>query len=127
MHVGECEASLAPTLLPSPPLHPSPSSPPHLASPPQAEGGPWISDVAWCGPTSPFLVAATSHDAKLRLWDLRGNKPLYTLRAGYLPKKSKANANAEAIKALAAAWSGSKVGAGGSDSTVHMYELSDLS
>ena len=92
----------------------------------QAEGGSWVSDVAWCGPSSPFLVAATSHDAKLRLWDLRGNKPLYTLRAGYQPKKSKKTLDTGAVKALAAAWSGSRVGAGGSDSAVHMYELSDL-
>ena len=82
--------------------------------------------MAWCGHSSPFLVAATSHDAKLRLWDLRGNKPLYTLRAGYQPKKSKKTSDADAVKALAAAWSGSRVGAGGSDSAVHMYELSDL-
>jgi ribosome biogenesis protein len=40
----------------------------------------WVSAVRW-SPTSPYQLASTSYDGTVRLWDLRSERPIHTIRA----------------------------------------------
>jgi len=46
----------------------------------------WISDVQW-SPTDPYVLASTSYDGTLKVWDIRSSLPLYTVRT--FPKEEK--------------------------------------
>jgi WD40 repeat protein len=47
----------------------------HSAPSTSTGAGPWVSGVAWCPGSAP-LVAASTHDGAVRLFDLRNPKPL---------------------------------------------------
>ena len=47
----------------------------------------WVSGVQWSR-TNPFLLASSSHDGTLKVWDIRSSLPLHTVRV--VPKEEKA-------------------------------------
>ena len=40
----------------------------------------WVTDVQW-SPTDPYVLATTSHDGTVKVWDIRSSLPLHTVRA----------------------------------------------
>ena len=40
----------------------------------------WVTDVKW-SPTDPYVLATTSHDGTVKVWDIRSSLPLHTVRA----------------------------------------------
>jgi len=40
----------------------------------------WVSCVQW-SPTNPFVLASTSHDGSLKVWDIRSSLPLHSVKA----------------------------------------------
>lgn len=47
----------------------------------------WISSVEW-SPTDPYLLASSSYDGTVRLWDIRSSLPLHTIQAHEDKQKS---------------------------------------
>jgi ribosome biogenesis protein YTM1 len=70
----------------------------------------WISAVKW-SPTDPYSLASTSHDGTLKIWDIRSNLPLHTVRA--FPKEE---------KGLCLALGKGVILAGGSDCVVKQFK-----
>jgi ribosome biogenesis protein YTM1 len=71
----------------------------------------WISGVAW-HPTSEHHVVSASHDATLKLWDIRASIPLHTLEG-------------HTEKVLCVAWSGpTGIVSGGADCTLRTFTVS---
>ncbi|KAL7518263.1 hypothetical protein ACHAWX_003110 [Stephanocyclus meneghinianus] len=69
----------------------------------------WVSGVQW-SPTDPFVLASTSHDGTLKVWDIRSSIPLHTVKAS---KKGE--------KALCLAFGEGSIYSGGSDCVVNKY------
>jgi ribosome biogenesis protein YTM1 len=40
----------------------------------------WVSALQW-SPTQPHVVATTSHDGTVKMWDIRSSLPLHSARA----------------------------------------------
>lgn len=70
----------------------------------------WVSSVQW-SPTDPFVLATTSHDGTLKVWDIRSSLPLHTVRA--VDKKGE--------KALCLAFGDGIIYSGGSDCVVKQF------
>ena len=73
----------------------------------------WVSCVNW-SKTNPYHLLSTSHDATIKLWDIRSSSPLHTLRV--FPKDE---------KALALVWNADNgtIYAGGTDCTIKQVQL----
>eukprot|EP00804_Cyclotella_cryptica_P027376 CCRYP_008811-RB/>CCRYP_008811-RB protein AED:0.07 eAED:0.07 QI:462/1/1/1/0.5/0.33/3/21/522 len=69
----------------------------------------WVSGVEW-SPTDPFVLASTSHDGTLKVWDIRSSIPLHTVKA---TKKGE--------KALCLAFGKGSIYSGGSDCVVNKF------
>eukprot|EP00613_Pedinella_sp_CCMP2098_P053013 CAMPEP_0171890512 /NCGR_PEP_ID=MMETSP0992-20121227/44222_1 /TAXON_ID=483369 /ORGANISM="non described non described, Strain CCMP2098" /LENGTH=473 /DNA_ID=CAMNT_0012517739 /DNA_START=23 /DNA_END=1444 /DNA_ORIENTATION=- len=82
-----------------------------------SSGGGWVSGVSWCV-ASPNLVASSSHDGSMRIYDARSSKPLFTLRAH--------GAKTSEDKGLCVAWSDSFVAGGGTDCRLKAFSFSGL-
>jgi ribosome biogenesis protein YTM1 len=70
----------------------------------------WVSCVQW-SPTDPFVLATTSHDGTLKVWDIRSSLPLHTVKA--VDKKGE--------KALCLAFGDGMIYSGGSDCVVKQF------
>lgn len=71
----------------------------------------WVSAVQW-SPKDPFILASSSHDGSLKIWDIRSTLPLHTVRTH--PKDE---------KALCLAYGdGGLIYTGGTDCTVKQYQ-----
>ena len=107
---------------------------------PAGSGAGWISGVAFCGDSAfevpgsggavgavgavgsggsgQYLVASSSHDGGVRIYDRRGGYgagPIFTLRAH--------GSKAREEKGLCVAWAGGVIASGGADSHVKTYRL----
>ena len=69
----------------------------------------WVSVVKW-SPKSPYVLASTSHDGTIKVWDIRSNLPLHTVRA--FPKEE---------KGLCLAFGDGVIYSGGSDCVVKEF------
>lgn len=79
----------------------------------------WVSDLRW-SPTRPHVLATTSHDGTVKMWDVRSSLPLFTMRPQPKDHKSLCLAFAgdgDDAKTDAALFSG------GTDARVHRYDL----
>ncbi|KAL7541707.1 hypothetical protein ACHAXR_013140 [Thalassiosira sp. AJA248-18] len=72
----------------------------------------WVSSVEW-SPTDPFVLATTSHDGTLKVWDIRSSLPLHTVKA----------VNKKGEKALCLAFGDGMIYSGGSDCVVKQFAL----
>eukprot|EP00577_Skeletonema_sp_RCC1716_P010778 CAMPEP_0113415006 /NCGR_PEP_ID=MMETSP0013_2-20120614/24330_1 /TAXON_ID=2843 ORGANISM="Skeletonema costatum, Strain 1716" /NCGR_SAMPLE_ID=MMETSP0013_2 /ASSEMBLY_ACC=CAM_ASM_000158 /LENGTH=501 /DNA_ID=CAMNT_0000301921 /DNA_START=125 /DNA_END=1630 /DNA_ORIENTATION=+ /assembly_acc=CAM_ASM_000158 len=72
----------------------------------------WVSAIQW-SPTDPFVLATTSHDGTLKVWDIRSSLPLHTV---------KATAN-KGDKSLCLAFGDGFIYSGGSDCVVKKFAL----
>jgi len=73
----------------------------------------WVSDVQW-SPQNPYVLASTSYDGTMKVWDIRSSLPLYTVRT--FPKEE---------KGLCLAYdSGNVIYTGGTDCIVKQYVCS---
>lgn len=70
----------------------------------------WVSDVQW-SPSDPFVLATTSHDGTLKVWDIRSSLPLHTVRA----------VATKGDKALCLAFGHGIIYSGGSDCVVKQF------
>lgn len=70
----------------------------------------WVSSVRW-SPTDPFVLASTSHDGTLKVWDIRSYLPLHTVKA----------VNKKGEKALCVAFGNRIIYSGGSDCVVKQF------
>lgn len=70
----------------------------------------WVSSVRW-SPSDPFVLASTSHDGSLKVWDIRSSLPLHTVKA--VSKKGE--------KALCLAFGDGNIYSGGSDCVVKQF------
>ena len=71
----------------------------------------WVSAVQW-SPKDPFILASSSHDGSLKIWDIRCTLPLHTVRTH--PKEE---------KALCLAYGdGGLIYTGGTDCIVKQYQ-----
>eukprot|EP00559_Dactyliosolen_fragilissimus_P008137 CAMPEP_0184872488 /NCGR_PEP_ID=MMETSP0580-20130426/41316_1 /TAXON_ID=1118495 /ORGANISM="Dactyliosolen fragilissimus" /LENGTH=556 /DNA_ID=CAMNT_0027375293 /DNA_START=162 /DNA_END=1832 /DNA_ORIENTATION=+ len=70
----------------------------------------WVTSVQW-SPNNPFLLASSSHDGTVKVWDIRSSLPLHTTRAH--PKGS---------KALCMAYDKRAIYSGGSDCIVKRFK-----
>lgn len=70
----------------------------------------WVSGVEW-SPKDPFVLASTSHDGSVKVWDIRSSLPLHTVRAH---KKGQ--------KALCLAFTDGTIFSGGSDCIVKRFK-----
>eukprot|EP00581_Thalassiosira_minuscula_P002639 CAMPEP_0183744714 /NCGR_PEP_ID=MMETSP0737-20130205/65871_1 /TAXON_ID=385413 /ORGANISM="Thalassiosira miniscula, Strain CCMP1093" /LENGTH=644 /DNA_ID=CAMNT_0025980365 /DNA_START=96 /DNA_END=2031 /DNA_ORIENTATION=+ len=70
----------------------------------------WVSSVQW-SPTDPFVLASTSHDGTLKVWDIRSSLPLHTAKA----------VNRKGEKALCLAFGDGIIYSGGSDCVVKQF------
>jgi ribosome biogenesis protein YTM1 len=71
----------------------------------------WVSDVKW-SQTDPFVLASTSHDGTIKMWDIRSSQPLYTVRSH--PKGE---------KGLCLAFGNNSIFSGGSDCVVKVFKI----
>mmetsp|Transcript_23063 Transcript_23063/g.50061 ORF Transcript_23063/g.50061 Transcript_23063/m.50061 type:complete len:504 (-) Transcript_23063:48-1559(-) len=69
----------------------------------------WVSDVQW-SPIDPYVLATTSHDGTVKVWDIRSSLPLHTVRAH--PKGG---------KGLCIAYSNGVIYSGGTDCVVKRF------
>ena len=72
----------------------------------------WVSAIQW-SPTDPFVLATTSHDGTLKVWDIRSSLPLHTVKAA---------AN-KGDKSLCLAFGDGFIYSGGSDCVVKKIAL----
>jgi ribosome biogenesis protein YTM1 len=70
----------------------------------------WVSAVQW-SPNDPYVLASTSHDGTIKVWDIRSTLPLHTVRA--FPKEE---------KGLCLAFGDMALFAGGSDCVVKKFK-----
>lgn len=71
----------------------------------------WVSSVEW-SPNDPFVLASSSHDGSVKVWDIRSSLPLHTVQAH---KKNE--------KSLCIAFTGSSIFSGGSDCMVKKFKF----
>jgi ribosome biogenesis protein YTM1 len=71
-----------------------------------------VSSVRW-SPTDPFVLASTSHDGTLKVWDIRSYLPLHTVNA--------VNNKKSGEKALCLAFGDGIIYSGGSDCVVKQF------
>lgn len=71
----------------------------------------WISAVEW-SPVDPFVMASTSHDGSVKVWDIRSSVPLHTIKA-----------HAKGSKALCLSFTEKAIFSGGSDCIVKQYRF----
>jgi len=69
----------------------------------------WVSGVQW-SPINPYLLASTSYDGTLKLWDIRSSVPLHTVRT-----------QAKGQKNLCLAYGDQVIYTGGTDCIVKQY------
>eukprot|EP00986_Skeletonema_menzelii_P000552 scaffold160_cov157-Skeletonema_menzelii.AAC.9 len=72
----------------------------------------WVSAIQW-SPTDPFVLATTSHDSTLKVWDIRSSLPLHTVRA----------TTNKGDKSLCLAFGDGFIYSGGSDCVVKKFAL----
>ena len=72
----------------------------------------WVSAIQW-SPTDPFVLATTSHDGTLKVWDIRSSLPLHTVRA----------TTNKGDKSLCLAFGDGFIYGGGSDCVVKKFAL----
>jgi len=72
----------------------------------------WVSAIQW-SPTDPFVLATTSHDGTLKVWDIRSSLPLHTVKA----------TNKKGDKSLCLAFGDGMIYSGGSDCVVKKFAL----
>ena len=72
----------------------------------------WVSAIQW-SPTDPFVLATTSHDGTLKVWDIRSSLPLHTVRA----------TTNKSDKSLCLAFGDGFIYSGGSDCVVKKFAL----
>lgn len=72
----------------------------------------WVSAVQW-SPTDPFVLATTSHDGTLKVWDIRSSLPLHTVKA----------TTNKGEKSLCLAFGDGFIYSGGSDCVVKKFAL----
>jgi ribosome biogenesis protein YTM1 len=72
----------------------------------------WVSAIQW-SPTDPFVLATTSHDGTLKVWDIRSSLPLHTVRA----------TTNKGDKSLCLAFGDGFIYSGGSDCVVKKFAL----
>lgn len=70
----------------------------------------WVSGVQW-SPTDPFVLASTSHDGTLKVWDIRSSLPLHTVKA----------VNKKGEKALCLSFGDGIIYSGGTDCVVKQF------
>jgi ribosome biogenesis protein YTM1 len=70
----------------------------------------WVSAVKW-SPNDPYVLASTSHDGTMKIWDIRSSLPLHTVRVH--PKEE---------KGLCLAFGDGVIFTGGSDCVVKQYK-----
>jgi len=70
----------------------------------------WVSSVQW-SPTDPFVLASTSHDGTLKVWDIRSSLPLHSVNA----------VNKKGEKALCLAFGDGMIYSGGNDCVVKQF------
>uniref|UniRef100_A0A7S3Q0R3 Ribosome biogenesis protein WDR12 homolog n=1 Tax=Chaetoceros debilis TaxID=122233 RepID=A0A7S3Q0R3_9STRA len=71
----------------------------------------WISAVEW-SPVDPFVMASTSHDGSVKVWDIRSSVPLHTIKA-----------HAKGSKALCLSFTEKAIFSGGSDCIVKQFRF----
>ena len=69
----------------------------------------WVSAVNW-SPTDPYILASTSHDGTVKVWDIRSPLPLHTVRA-----------HEKGEKGLCLAYGKGVIYSGGSDCVVKRF------
>jgi ribosome biogenesis protein YTM1 len=72
----------------------------------------WVSAIQW-SPIDPFVLATTSHDGTLKVWDIRSSLPLHTVKA----TMNKGD------KSLCLAFGDGIIYSGGSDCVVKKFTL----
>lgn len=70
-----------------------------------------MSAVEW-SPNDPFILASTSHDGTIKVWDIRSTVPLHTIKA-----------HAKGSKALCLSFSKNAIYSGGSDCVVKRFRF----
>ena len=70
----------------------------------------WVSSVHW-SPANPFVLASSSHDGNILLWDIRSSLPLYTI-----------SAHSKGSKALCLALTKDRIFSGGSDCDIKVFK-----
>jgi len=71
----------------------------------------WVSDVQWSR-TDPFVLASTSHDGTMKMWDIRSSQPLYTVRC-----------HSKGEKGFCLAFGKESIFNGGSDCVVKVFKI----
>ena len=72
----------------------------------------WVSAIQW-SPVDPFVLATTSHDGTLKVWDIRSSLPLHTVKA----------TTNKGDKSLCLAFGDGIIYSGGSDCVVKKFAL----
>jgi ribosome biogenesis protein YTM1 len=71
----------------------------------------WVSAVQW-SPTDPYVLASSSHDGTVKVWDIRSSIPLHT-----------AKAHSKGSKALCLSFADDAIYSGGSDCVVKRFKF----
>ncbi len=71
----------------------------------------WISGVEW-SPVDPYVLASSSHDGSIKVWDIRSSIPLHTVQA-----------HTKGSKALCLSFIDGAIFSGGSDCVVKKYKF----
>ena len=63
-------------------------------------------------PNDPFVLASSSHDGSVKVWDIRSSLPLHTIRA-----------HSKGSKSLCLAFATNTIFSGGSDCIIKKYKF----